>query len=80
MTPHERAENVFAQHGFAWREGDRGHHIELVAQAIAGAVRQEREEIAQLVETFPSESMSSGGYYTESLNVDDVCAAIRSRT
>jgi hypothetical protein len=40
MTPRERAELVFSEHEFAWREGDREHHIALVEKAIAGAMRQ----------------------------------------
>jgi hypothetical protein len=36
MTPRERAELVFSEHEFAWREGERGHHIALVEKAISG--------------------------------------------
>jgi hypothetical protein len=38
MTPRERAELVFSEHEFAWREGEREHHIRIVEKAIAGAM------------------------------------------
>lgn len=39
MTPRERAELVFSEHEFAWREGDREHQIKIVQAAIEGALK-----------------------------------------
>jgi hypothetical protein len=48
MTPRERAELVFSEHEFAWREGERGHHIALVEKAISGAIKEAvREAVLQ---------------------------------
>lgn len=80
MTPRQRADLAFSEHAFAWSEGDRSHHVDIIESAIAGAVAAEREACAMIAETVDGDWERDTPGRTESTTRKGIAAAIRSRT